>query len=46
MGAITPSQSLWTHDVVLVGKKHAKLRCCIDFRKLNEKAVKDSSNIP
>ena len=46
LGAITPSCSPWASAVVLVRKKDGVLRFCVDFRKLNERTVKDSYSIP
>ena len=45
-GAIRPSQSPWNNAIVLVRKKDGGLRFCIDFRKLNERTVKDSHPLP
>ena len=45
-GAIRPSNSPWCNVVVLVCKKDGGLHFCIDFRKLNTKAKKDSYPLP
>ncbi|KAK3088701.1 hypothetical protein FSP39_022540 [Pinctada imbricata] len=46
VGAIRPSQSPYSSNVVLVRKKDGALRFCIDFRKLNSKTVKDAYSLP
>ena len=45
-GAIRPSSSPWCNAVVLIWKKDGGLRFCIDFRKLNARAKKDSYPLP
>ena len=45
-GAIRPSKSPYSSNVVLVRKKDGSLRFCIDFRKLNSRTVKDAYNLP
>ena len=45
-GVIWPSNSSWCNAVVLVRKKDGSLHFCIDFRKLNSLAVKDSHPLP
>ena len=43
---IIPSWSSYSSPVVLVGKKDGTKRLCIDYRKLNDKTVKDAYAIP
>ena len=45
-GAVRRSSSPWSNAMVLVRKKDGKLRPCIDFRKLNERTVKDAYPLP
>ena len=45
-GAIRESESPYSSNVVLVRKKDGSLRFCIDFRKLNNRTVRDSYNLP
>ena len=45
-GAIRPSNSPFSSNVVLVRKKDGSLRFCIDFRKLNSRTVKDAYMLP
>ena len=45
-GAIQESESPYSSNVVLVRKKDGSLRFCIDFRKLNNRTVRDSYNLP
>ena len=45
-GVIRPSNSPWCNAVVLVRKKDGSLCFCIDFRRLNTLAVKDSHPLP
>ena len=45
-GAIRPSQSQFSSNIVLVRKKDINLRFCIDFRRLNAKTVPDAHSIP
>ena len=45
-GAIRESQSPFSSYIVLVRKKENSLRFCIDFRKLNNKTVKDTYFLP
>ena len=44
--AIRPSHSPWPSTIMLVIKKDGKLHFCIDLRKHNGRAVKDSYSIP
>ena len=46
VGAIRPSQSPYSSNIVLVRKKDGSLRFCIDYRKLNSRTVKDAYNLP
>ena len=45
-GAIRESQSPFSSNIVLVLKKYNSLRFCIDFRKLNNRTVKDAYSLP
>ncbi|MCG8049379.1 MAG: RNase H-like domain-containing protein, partial [Candidatus Thiodiazotropha endolucinida] len=45
-GAIRPSQSPFSSNVVVVRKKDGTIRLCIDFRKLNLRTIKDAYAIP
>ncbi len=45
-GAIRHSKSPYSSNVVLVRKKDGKLRVCIDYRRLNNRTVRDAYNIP
>ena len=45
-GAIRPSKSPYSSNVVLIRKKDGSLRFCIDFRKLNNRTVKDAYILP
>ena len=46
IGVIKESQSPWCNAVVLARKKNGDLRLCIDFRRLNQRTVKDSYPLP
>ncbi|XP_063962087.1 uncharacterized protein LOC135155782 [Lytechinus pictus] len=43
---IRPSKSSFASPIVLVRKKDGSLRLCIDYRKLNDRTVKDSFPLP
>ena len=45
-GLIERSSSPWTSAVVLVKKKDGSLRCCIDYRALNDITIKNSYPVP
>ena len=45
-GFIKPSQSPYASPILFVAKPDGGLRCCIDFRKLNELTRKDRYPIP
>ena len=45
-GTIRPSSSPYSSNVVIARKKDGTIRFCIDFRKLNNKTVKDAYAIP
>ena len=45
-GAIKPSQSPYSSNVVVVRKKDGTIRLCIDYRKLNLRTIGDAYPIP
>lgn len=45
-GAIRESKSPFSSNVVMVRKKDGSLRFCIDFRKFNNRTIKDAYALP
>ena len=45
-GAIRESKSPYSSNAVIVRKKDGSIRFCVDFRKLNNKTIKDAHAIP
>ena len=45
-GWIELSSSPWSSSVLFIPKPNGKLRFCLDYRRLNQRTVKDSGNIP
>lgn len=46
LGLISPSNGQWTSPIFFVKKKDGQLRLVVDYRKLNERTVKDAYPLP
>ena len=45
-GIVRPSSSAWASPTVLVRKANRSVRYCVDFRKVNDRTVKDAYPLP
>jgi len=45
-GIVEPCQSPWASNIVLARKKDGTMRCCIDYRQLNNCTVGDAYPVP
>ena len=45
-GVVRPSSSAWASPTVLVRKADGSVRYCVDFRKVNDRTVKDAYPLP
>jgi len=45
-GVVEPASSPWASNIVLAKKKDGTLRCCIDYRQVNEVTRKDAYPLP
>lgn len=46
LGLISPSNGQWTSPIFFVKKKDGQLRLVVDYRKLNERTIKDAYPLP
>ena len=45
-GVVRPSSSVWASPVVLTPKPDGSLRFCVDFRRVNERKMKERYPLP
>ena len=45
-GVVRPSSSAWASATVLVRKADGSVRWCVDYRKVNDRSVKDAYPLP